>query len=128
MARLATAQGSPIVKFIDIASAGPGSLGELLSTAEAVFCSVDSSSMVSETVWARRPVIVVAPQRCIVPEPELEYRRYLAANNWARTIAIADLAPESVATMLAGIKPLAANPLDQLAALLEKHQPALFAD
>lgn len=127
--RLAALAGKPdgaIANFIDVRSAGPGTLGILLGGSQAVVCTADSSSMLSETVWMRRPVVAVAPRDFALPENETAYRTWLVDNGWSRQMPIADLTPESFLGALGAIQPLAENPLDQLAAELQKRLPALF--
>jgi hypothetical protein len=125
LARLAAAPGSPIERFIDVRSAGAGTLGELFARSEAVLSTVDSSSMVSEAVWMRRPVLAVAPAAASLPDNEQEYRCYLESRGWARSLAIADLTPKRVLAELASLTPLEANPLDLLAATLAEKLPQL---
>ncbi|MCA9269497.1 MAG: mitochondrial fission ELM1 family protein, partial [Planctomycetales bacterium] len=128
--RLAALAGKPdgaIANFIDVRSAGPGTLGILLGGSQAVVCTADSSSMLSETVWMQRPVVAVAPRDFALPDNETAYRTWLESNGWSRQMPIADLTPESLSAALASVVPLASNPLDQLAAELQKRLPALFA-
>jgi hypothetical protein len=127
LARLAARPASPILELIDIARAGAGSLGTLFARSELILCTVDSSSMLSEAVWMRRPVLAVAPAHARVPEPEAQYRRYLEANHWARAMAIADLTPERVLALLREMTPLDTSPLDRLSAVLADRLPQLFA-
>jgi mitochondrial fission protein ELM1 len=126
LGRLAAEAGSPVASFIDVRSAGPDTLSELFARADAVMATIDSSSMVSEAVWARRPVVAIAPAASRLPDAEQEYRDYLAARGWARSIAIADLTVERVLAALVEIKPLEANPLDLLADTLCQILPGLF--
>jgi hypothetical protein len=124
--KLAAAPSSPIVTFIDVRTAGSGTLGELFARSEAILCTVDSSSMVSEAIWLRRPVLVIAPQTAALPDNEQEYQNYLEANGWMRSLAIAELTPQRVAAELRQITPLAANPLERLAATVAERLPQLF--
>ncbi len=124
---LAAEPGGPVECFIDVRSPGSEPLASLFARSDAVLATVDSSSMVSEAVWARRPVIAVAPASSRLPDQEQEYRDYLEASGWARSIAIADLKVERLLKALQEIKPLEANPLDLLAATLSEKLPGLFA-
>lgn len=126
-AALAAEPSSPVLELIDVRTAGPGTLAGLFARAEAVVATIDSSSMVSEAVWVRRPVIAIAPAASYLPANEQEYRDYLAANGWATELAIADLAPGRVLAALARLAPPAANPSELLARLLADKLPAVFA-
>ncbi len=126
LAALALEEASPILSFIDVRSAGPGTLVQLFERAEAVLVTVDSSSMVSEAVWVRRPVIAISPQTSVLPESEQGYRDYLAGNGWAAALPIAELTPEGVGAEIARLRPLDEHPLDLLAAILAEKLPALF--
>jgi hypothetical protein len=126
LARLAAEAQSPVASFIDVRSAGPGTLVPLFASSDAIFATVDSSSMVSEAIWARRPVIAVAPVATRLSDAEQEYRAFLEAQGWLRTIAISDLTVERVLAALSEMKPLDANPLDLLAATLVERLPGLL--
>ena len=117
---------SVVAKFIDFRTAGPGTLPEIFTRADVVVCTEDSSSMISEAVSARLPVVGVAPARCRFTEDEVLYRDFLMKNGWSRVVPIADLSPETFAKALAEIEPLQENPLDALAAELKQRLPELF--
>ncbi|HKA47001.1 MAG TPA: ELM1/GtrOC1 family putative glycosyltransferase [Methyloceanibacter sp.] len=115
-----------IERFIDYRSAGPGTLPELFGKAEMIVCTEDSSTMVSEAVSARLPVIGVAPEAHRFTDEESVYRAFLVRNNWCRVLPIAGLAPDSFAKALSEIEPIGQNPLDALAAKLKERLPQLF--
>ncbi|MGQ0673935.1 MAG: ELM1/GtrOC1 family putative glycosyltransferase [Hyphomicrobium sp.] len=123
--RSATAPGSGIIQYIDVRRTGIGTLGELLARAETLVCTADSSSMLSEAVWARRPVVAVCPADMTLPADECDYRRYLESNGWARTIPIAELNPNRYFDRVSQMTPLLVNPLDQLADMLGRRLPEL---
>jgi mitochondrial fission protein ELM1 len=125
-ARLAEEAQSPVASFIDVRTAGSGTLLPLFANSDAVIATVDSSSMVSEAIWARRPVIAVAPAETRLSDAEQEYRAFLEAQGWLRTIAISDLKIERVLAALSEMKPLNANPLDLLAETLFERLPGLL--
>ncbi len=125
LARIAAGPNSPITEFIDIRSAGPGTLDRLFGSVEAIVCTADSSSMLSEAVWARRPVIAVRPAAMTLPQDEQDYRRYLEQNGWARELAIAGLTPDRFLSELRSIRPSAENPLDQLGRIVAARLPDL---
>ncbi len=52
---------SVVARFIDYRTAGPGTLPEIFGKAEVIVCTEDSSTMISEAVSARLPVVGVAP-------------------------------------------------------------------
>ncbi|MBU1213291.1 MAG: mitochondrial fission ELM1 family protein [Alphaproteobacteria bacterium] len=126
LAALASTPDSTIATFIDVRSAGPGTLGLLLGGSRAVVCTADSSTMLSETVWMQRPVVAVAPRDFALPENETAYRDWLEKNGWSRQMPIDGLTPEILSAALAGIVPLADNPLDRLADELHRRLPTLF--
>jgi mitochondrial fission protein ELM1 len=117
---------SVVAKFIDFRTAGPGTLPEIFANAEVILCTEDSSTMISEAVSARLPVVGVAPAAHRFTEEENDYRSFLMDNGWCRVLPIAELSPEVFAGALAEIEPLTENPLDALAAKLKERLPELF--
>jgi len=117
---------SIVETFIDFRTAGPGTLPEIFANAEVIVCTEDSSSMISEAVSARLPVVGVAPARHRFTEEETLYRDFLMRNGWSRVVSIADLTPDTFAKALSEIEPLQENPLDALAAKLKERLPQLF--
>jgi len=117
---------SVVSRFIDYRSAGPGTLPEVFASAEVIVCTEDSSTMVSEAVSARLPVVGVAPRAHRFTEEEAAYRDFLIRQGWCRVVPIAALAPQSFAAALAEIEPIRGNPLDALAAELRQRLPDLL--
>ena len=117
---------SVIARFIDYRTAGPGTLPEIFAKAEIIVCTEDSSTMISEAVSARLPVVGVAPAAHRFTDEEQDYRSFLIRNGWCRVLPIAELTPETFAGALSEIEPLKENPLDALAARLKERLPALF--
>jgi mitochondrial fission protein ELM1 len=117
---------SVVARFIDYRTAGPGTLPEIFGKAEVIVCTEDSSTMVSEAVSARLPVVGVAPEAHRFTDEESAYRAFLVRNNWCRVLPIAALTPETFAAALAEIEPITENPLDALAKKLKERLPALF--
>jgi mitochondrial fission protein ELM1 len=117
---------SVIERFIDFRTAGPGTLLEIFAKAEAIVCTEDSSTMISEAVSARLPVVGVAPAAHRFTDEESVYREFLIGNNWCRVLPVAALSPESFAQALSEIEPLKENPLDALAAQIKQRLPELF--
>lgn len=114
-----------IAELLDYRSAGPGTLPRLLSRADVVLCTEDSSTMISETIAARLPVVGVAPAEHSFKPEEADYRALMLAKGWSRFVSLAELTPERFLTELARVTPLAGNPLASLAQTLAEHLPAL---
>ena len=110
---------SGIERFIDVRAPGSGPLADVLTVVDAVICTDDSSSMISECIWARLPVVGVTPLQFHHTRDESEYREWLATSGWCRTLPIADLTTQRLLATLADIEPLRDNPLDALAARLD---------
>ena len=128
--RIAGLAGDPaagIVRFIDVRTAGSGSLTDVLVAVDAVLCTDDSSSMISECIWARLPVVGTTPLQFHHTGDEAEYRRWLVASGWCRVVPIADLTPDTFLAAVGAITPPSENPLDHLAARLAAALPGLFA-
>jgi len=118
VARLTAEPGSPISRFLDVRTAGAGTLAQVLADCGGVVCTADSSSMISECVWARLPTLAVAPAAFRVTDNERSYREWLTQRGWCRNVPIAGLSPEEVATALAAVTPMTENPQVALAQLL----------
>ena len=119
---------SVIARFIDSRTQGPGTLPEIFARAEIIVCTEDSSTMISEAVSARLPVVGVAPRAHRFTDEEQAYRSFLIGNGWCRVLPIADLTPDALASVLSEIEPMQENPLDALAAKLKERLPGLFSD
>lgn len=109
-----------IEEYIDYRLAGPGTLPDIFSRADAVICTEDSSTMISEAISARLPVIGVAPEDHTLPEAEGEYRDLLLAENWTRSAYITDLGVNRLGQLFSEIEPITFNPLDKLAKILQE--------
>lgn len=125
---LASRHPGPIARLIDFRHAGPGTLPELFGSVEVILATEDSSTMLSEAVCARLPVVGVAPQRHAFKDEEAEYRTFLTDQNWCRCMALAALTPETFLAALSHVRPLQENHLDRLAAALAERLPGLFAE
>jgi uncharacterized protein len=121
----ATRPGSPIKTFMDVRDSAAGSLAKAFAAAEAVVCTDDSSSMVSEAISAGLPTVGVRPDTHSLPLDEAGYRAYLMDNCWHEAIDIAELTPQSFLAALGAIKPLNNDPLEQLANLIAARIPGL---
>lgn len=126
LAVLAARADGPIADFIDFRTAGPGTLRRLFGTVDAILCTDDSSSMISEAVCARLPVVGVAPPVHAFKADEAEYRTFMAGQGWCRFIPLYALTPARFAAELQAVRPLQGNHLEQLATALETRLPQLF--
>ncbi len=117
---------SVVARFIDYRTAGPGTLPEIFGKAEVIVCTEDSSTMISEAVSARLPVVGLAPAAHRFTDEEKDYRSFLIDNGWCRVLPIAALTPAGFAGALSEIESIKENPLDALAAKLKERLPALF--
>jgi mitochondrial fission protein ELM1 len=117
-----------IARFIDFRTAGPGTLPEVFGNAEVILCTEDSSTMISEAISARLPVVGMAPAAHTFFDEEQAYRDFLMRNGWCRVLRIAELTPETLSRALSEIDPIKENPLDVLAAKLKGRLPQLFSD
>lgn len=118
---------SVIARFIDFRTAGPDTLPEIFANAEIIVCTEDSTSMMSEAISARLPVVGVRPAAHGFNDEEQAYRDFLMSNDWCRVLPIAELSPEALSRALAEIEPIKENPLDILAAKLKDRLPQLLS-
>lgn len=123
---LAQRADGPSAELIDFRTAGPGTLPRLFGGVEAILATEDSSTMLSEAVCARLPVVGVAPVKHDFKDEEREYRALLTAEGWCRSLPLAELTPETFLRSLAEVRPLAENHLDRLATALAERLPELF--
>jgi uncharacterized protein len=127
LAGMAAEADSPIEELIDFRRAGPGTLPRMFSRVEAILCTEDSSTMLSEAVCARLPVVGVSPRQHRFKDDEREYRELMRTRGWCRFLPLAELTPERFAVELRRVRPLAENHLDGLAGALRQRLPQLFA-
>ncbi len=121
--KLAMRTDGPIAEFIDIESPTADTLSELFAKTNSVVCTADSSSMISEAVWARKPVIAVEPAKFFLTQNEQDYRSWLSHNRWAASVKISQLEAALLPQLLEEIRPLSHNPLDDLAKILREKLP-----
>lgn len=118
------ASGTPaIAEFLDVRTAGPGTLSPLLARCDAVLCTADSSSMISECVWTRRRNLSLAPDAIRLPNNEAGYRAWLCQSGWTGELPIREATPTRVLELLSGITPMTTNPQHDLAMLLKSRLP-----
>jgi len=113
--------------FIDFRTAGAGTLAHIFAAADAILCTDDSTTMISEAIGARLPVVSVGPAASALEAREAEYRQFLAREGWYRSLALSRLAPEAFLAALDEITPRTSSQLDELAAAMSRRLPELFA-
>jgi mitochondrial fission protein ELM1 len=123
---LARDPSSGVETFIDYRTAGPGTLGQIYAAADAILCTDDSTSMISEAIAACLPVVSVRPALGRLPPQEREYRELLVTRGWYRALALADLTTAAFLAALGEITPPASSPLDALASGIASRLPRLF--
>jgi mitochondrial fission protein ELM1 len=116
--RLIAAAGPSVDGFVDFRSAGPGSIAGALDWADAVVCTEDSSSMITEAVYARRPVLALLPAERRLRPDEAGMLDALTARGLVARRAMAGIDAAEADRALGEARPLAANPLDDLARAL----------
>lgn len=114
------------ISFLDVRQPAAASLAGVLAEAGSVVVTADSSSMISEAIWARRPVVAVMPHGGTFTSDEGAYRTWLAEQGWAATIGSATLTLDTLDRITAQLIPRADNPQAALADLIAKHMPNLF--
>ncbi len=125
-AALRLADASAVVaELIDYRSAGPGTLPRIFGAADIIVCTEDSSTMISEAVSVRLPVVAVSPARHAFKPEEAEYRELMRSRSWCRYLPIAELSVARFGTSLGEIRPLEGNHIEQLAAELDRRLPGL---
>lgn len=127
LSSVASSPGGPIRQYIDVRTAGSGSLSQLFAETGAVAVTADSSAMLSEAIWMRRHVVALSPRHIMLPPKEKEYRRWLEGRNLFREVALGDITSERYASALRQVVPLSENPQAALADVLVKALPDLLA-
>ena len=107
--------------FIDVEDPNRSPLSDLFSGVDGVICTADSSSMISEGIWARRPMLSLSPRTFKLTRKENQYRGWLEQNGWYAHAKLADTSAQNLLDLLAKLRPLRDNPLDRFAALLAQH-------
>lgn len=118
LAALAGGSSPALHRFIDVREPAAPRLWDVFGATDAVLVTADSSTMLSEAIWSRRPVISLYPADARLDPPESGYRAWLEAQRWVAPLAIADLDGERLRAAAALLMPMTVNPLDELAALL----------
>ena len=126
LATMAAEPNGPLARFIDFRTDRPGLLGEIFAEADAILCTDDSTTMISEAVGAQLPVVAVYPPASRMETRELHYRDYLASEGWYRRLALSGLQVDTFLAALGAITPRATSPLAELAEALQHRLPELF--
>ena len=126
LAALGAEPATPIADLVDFRTSGPGTLPRIFAKAEAIVCTEDSSTMLSEAVCARLPVVGVSPVQHGFKDEERQYREFMRAHGWCRFLPLRELTPARFVAELGSIVPLAENHLDRLATALRERLPQLF--
>ena len=125
LAAMAAEPDSGLETFIDFRTAGPGTLVRIFAEADAILCTDDSTTMLSEAVGARLPVVAVAPEARALEPREADYRRLLADRGWYRPLPLAQLTPDTFLAALEEITPRTGSARDELAAGIARRLPGL---
>jgi uncharacterized protein len=115
-----------VIRFVDVHAGASATLADVFASVQAVVCTDDSSSMISEAIGAGLPTIGVRPADHSLPPDEAGYRAYLTGEGWHRALDIRALAPDVFLSTLNEIEPMVQDPLDHLADLLAALVPDLF--
>lgn len=127
LAAMAADPASGLEQFIDFRTAGPGALSRIFAAVDAVVCTDDSTTMISEAVGACLPVVSLLPRTHALEPREAEYRRVLEERGWYRRLPLAGLSAEAFLGALEAITPRTTSQLDELAAAVGGRLPELFA-
>ena len=127
LAAMAASGEGGLERFVDFRTAGPGTLPQVFAAADAILCTDDSTTMISEAIGARLPVVSVAPAAAALEAREAEYRELLASEGWYRSLPLSQLTPETFLAALEEIAPRTSSQLDELAAAVSERLPHLFA-
>jgi mitochondrial fission protein ELM1 len=98
------------VEFIDYRLANPGSIDPLFN-ADAILVTEDSNTMISEAVAARRPVIVLRPERV---EEEMSSLKLLNEEGRLGIVPLGAATLDRVTAEISAVQPLERNPMDVL--------------
>ena len=113
--------------LIDFRTAGPGSLFDLFDRSQIAVATSDSSSMVSEAIAVRLPVIAVHPQQYVFKPEEEAYRKKLQSLGWLRDCPIDELNTANFFDLLKQIAPMPGDNLELLSESIKTKVPSLFS-
>ncbi|MEL6373044.1 MAG: ELM1/GtrOC1 family putative glycosyltransferase [Pseudomonadota bacterium] len=115
-----------ITTLIDYRTAGPGTLPQVFRASDAILCTADSSSMISEAISARRPVLGLVPQDNAFKPEEAAYRAMMETRHWCRFVPLRAVTPDALLQALETLSPMQEHHLDALAQRLAERLPTLF--
>jgi hypothetical protein len=118
-------QNSARVAFVDVRTSD-ASLAGVLAAADFAVVTADSSSMVSEAIWMRRPVLAATPAALRHRPDEAAYRAWLASEGWMIEADVAGLDAGRMVTIIRSLRAMTENPLDALSEILRTRLPELF--
>jgi mitochondrial fission protein ELM1 len=127
LAAMARTGDGGLETFIDFRTAGAGTLPAIFAAAHAILCTDDSTTMISEAIAARLPVVSVTPATSALEPREAEFRQVLTREGWYRSLPLSQLTPETFLAALEEISPRTVSQLDELAAAMSRRLPELFA-
>lgn len=102
------------IAFVDYRATGAGSIDQAIGSADLVFVTADSMSMMTEAALSRRPAIALLPRKR-GPHRDDEAVRLLETRRLLATAAIASLKSDDLPALIGGLVPMATNHLDELA-------------
>ena len=107
---------SPAIKtFVDFRESGPGSILSLLNLADFTVCTEDSSSMITESICARRPTISLQPETFELTSNEEKMLDSMCQENYLKRLPIQAHLAEDLQMALQSINAMPENHLDKLA-------------
>ncbi len=125
VAKQAGVSGSGIERFVDVRDPATGTLDDVFAASDIIMCTNDSSTMLSEAVQLRRPVIGLTPARFQLTPNEMSYRDYLERQGWVRSFELQQIDPHQVLSAIKHLTPMQTDALDQMADLIVTHIPEL---
>jgi mitochondrial fission protein ELM1 len=126
LSALAKDSAAGVERFMDFGTAG--AVPAIISSADAILVTDDSTSMIAEAVSARLPAVGVAPDASTHERREESFRAFLTAKGWYRRLAFSQLRAKGFLDALEQITPRATSALDELASALAQRLPELFED
>jgi len=127
LAAMAQTGEGGLERFIDFRTAGAGTLPSIFAAADAILCTDDSTTMISEAIAARLAVVSVTPATSALEAREAEFRQFLTREGWYRSLPLSRLTPDTFLAALEEISPRTGSQLDELAAAMSRRLPELFA-
>jgi len=118
---LSSLRGRPGVEAVSLFGAADALPRDHFFAADAILVTGDSATMVFEAVSARRPVAILDPALRRPARDDAAFA-WLAAEGRIARLALPEVSAPQLAAALAGVRPLAAHPMDLL---IDRLAPAL---